>query len=76
MPNREAVMPELTLESMAALPPAPPFSTADAVVMARAEFFVRMVQGTMALEGQAVDAAAERRLVEQATEQLLADRGE
>ena len=62
-------MPELTLESQA-LEPLPPSDAPRAA--GRAKFFVRMVQGTMALEGQAVDAASERRLVEQA-ERLLAD---
>lgn len=56
-------VPEMTLESLA---------TEPAADTARAAFFVRVVQGTMAMEGQAVDADAERRLLQQA-ERLVAD---
>ncbi len=65
-------MPELISDSLAVNPP-PGDTPEPAAVTARAKFFVRMVQGTMALEGQAVDPAAEERLVSQAAAQLLAD---
>jgi hypothetical protein len=58
-------MPESRLDPQSFTP------TPQADVTTRAQFFVRLVQGTMALEGQAVDADGQQRLLEQA-EHLLA----
>ena len=65
-------MPERTLDSLV-VGPRPNTTPELSAVTTRAEFFVRMVQGTMALEGQAVGTPDAERLVKQATAQLLAD---